>query len=176
MGNITIAGVDPALANFGLAKGTLDLDTGILDLTHLELIRTSKTKDKQLRRNVDDLERCRKLYNGLSAFLEEVDIMCVEAPVGSQNSRAAASYGACIGILSAVQTPMIIVTPDQVKIAAISNKKATKKEMIEWGRKTYPNADWLNTLNDEHLADAVAAIHAGVQTDQFNQAKAFMRK
>ncbi|HED5611285.1 TPA: hypothetical protein SCS53_004090, partial [Enterobacter kobei] len=37
---IRVVGVDPSMSNFGLAIGTLDLETGNLDITGLTLVET----------------------------------------------------------------------------------------------------------------------------------------
>jgi hypothetical protein len=71
------------------------------------------------------------------------------------------------------------VTPTEVKLAATGNKNASKQEMIDWAVEAHPEASWLRhkrkgvmelTAANEHLADALAAIYAGVLTDQFKQA------
>jgi hypothetical protein len=123
-----------------------------------------------------DLKRAEVLYTNLHEALRGVDLVCVEIPVGSQSARAMASYGMCIGIIASIKQPLIQVTPTEVKQAATRSKTATKAEMIKWATDTYPDAPWLTVrrkgaleyvAKNEHLADALAAIHAGVKTDQF---------
>jgi len=89
-----------------------------------------------------------------------------------------ASYGVCIGILASMKKPLIQVTPNEVKLAAVGKKTATKEQMIEWAINKYPTAPWLtrkfkgqitHVKSNEHLADATAAIHAGVKTDEFKR-------
>lgn len=172
-----IAGADPALSNLGLVKGNLDLDTGSLSLTESLLIKTQASKNKTVVKRMDDLNRARTLYLGLHEFIKDVDIICVEMPVGSQTARAMCSYGVCIGVLASVEKPMIQVSAQEVKLAGAGIKNASKKQMIDWATGSYPNFNWLKQgdrfINDnEHLADALAAIYAGVRTDQFKQAKA----
>jgi Holliday junction resolvasome RuvABC endonuclease subunit len=108
--------------------------------------------------------------------MEWPDIICVEIPVGSQSARAMASYGICIGVLASINKPMIQVTPTEVKVAATGNKSATKREMIIWAFSQNSSLKWLtrttngdNILIDknEHMADAMAAIKAGISTDEF---------
>lgn len=183
---LRIAGLDPSMSNFGMVKGNLDLTTGIL--TDIELTLQSTAPDssnKTVRKNSQDLERARQLSVALHEFLDDVDMVFVEIPVGSQSARAMASYGMCIGVLSQVNHALIQVTPTEVKVAATGLKTASKLQMIEWATATYPNANWLTkkvkgittfTNANEHLADAVAAIHAGVRTDEFKQARALLIK
>lgn len=175
-----VAGIDPSLSNFGLAKGSLDIQRASFHLEDLLLVesKADKANAKTVRKNSDDLNRAKQLYCGMQEFIEDVDFVFVEVPVGSQSARSMASYGVCIGVLASVSKPLIQVTPTEVKLAAVGSKTASKAEMIEWATAAYPSADWITmkrsgqqvvTNKNEHLADAVAAIHAGMQTDQFKQ-------
>lgn len=187
MAIITIAGIDPSLNNFGLAKGIVDLNTLSVELHELALVTTESnaTNKKVVRKNSDDLERARKLYTGLHEFIDDVDLVSVEIPVGSQSARAMASYGVCIGVLASIGQPFIQVTPDEVKLSTAGSKTASKAQMIQWATNMYPNLNWLTskrngletyTAKNEHLADAVAAIHAGLLTDQFKFLKMYLNK
>lgn len=184
-----IAGIDPSLNNFGLSKGTLvfegsnPVDFQLEDLL-LQESKADKTNKKVVRKNSDDLERARKLHQAMQAFIADVDLVMVEVPVGSQSARSMASYGICIGILSSVDKPMIQVTPTEVKLAACGTKTASKAEMIDWATNQFPDANWLRHKSkgemvlgnkNEHLADSVAAIIAGVNTDTFKQMGAFFK-
>lgn len=102
--------------------------------------------------------------------------MCVEIPVGSQSARSMASYGICIGVVASIDKPLIQVTPAEVKLVATGSKTASKDDMIKWATEMYPEGQWLTTNKkgvvsfvnkNEHMADAIAAMHAGVKTDQF---------
>lgn len=174
---MVIAGIDPSLSNFGLAKGTYD---GAFTLSDVYLVQSqadNKNK-KTVRKNSDDLNRANVLSTHTRDFLRDVDLAFVEVPVGSQSARSMASYGICIGILAGLTTPLIQLTPTEVKVAATGKKTASKQDMIDWATAQYPFAPWLTrtvkgqtmfTAKNEHLADAVGAIHAGLQTDQFKQ-------
>ena len=176
---LKIASIDPSLSNFGLAKGTIDIsvESFPVTLSELQLVETDTDKSarKVVRRNSEDLERARKLLRGMQRFIADVDMVFVEVPVGSQSARSMASYGICIGILSSIGKPLIQVTPTEVKLAAVGNKTASKSEMIDWASGLYPDLNWLvsrgkMTAKNEHLADAIGAIHAGVLTDEFARA------
>jgi Holliday junction resolvasome RuvABC endonuclease subunit len=174
---VIIAGLDPSLSNFGMAKGKLE--DNFFALEHLHLAQTESTKNKkQVRVNSDDLNRAKLLHTATMQFLKGVDIVAIEIPVGSQSARAMASYGICVGIISSIKIPIIQVTPAEVKLAATGNKNATKKQMIDWAVGEFPNAEWfwkkqkgVYSLIDknEHMADALAAIKAAVRTDTFKQ-------
>lgn len=175
---LQVVGLDPSMSNFGMVKGNLNLEDGTLVLTDRMVIETkSNTANKKVvRKNSDDLERSKLIYTELTRFLKGVDLVFVEIPVGSQTARAMTSYGICIGVLSSITLPMIQVTPLEVKKAAVGKKTATKKEMIAWATSEYPELDWYTrklkgesvfTGINEHVADAVATIHAGVLTQEF---------
>lgn len=137
---------------------------------------------KQVRQNSKDIEAAAQLAWGAWAFVQEAQAIFVEVPVGSQSSRAMASYGICVGILGSLQAmghPFYQVTPTEVKLAGPGIKHATKAQMIDWAVEMYPSAPWPTYTQKgevkvveskaEHMADAIAAIHAGVKTQQFQQ-------
>ncbi len=176
-----VVGVDPAMRNVGLAKATLNIDTLAFEVTDLKLIETEKTKVKTIRVNSDDLVRARLLHDGLHAFMEGVDMVFTEMPIGSQSASGMKSYAMAIMMLASIQQPLIQVMPEEIKQIATGNKNATKSDMIEWAHGRYPAAPWLTSRNgsliakNEHLADAVGAINAGVQHADFQSAIAIMR-
>lgn len=186
MSAIQVVGIDPALRNMGFCKATLDLDTLKITVTDLILVTTEADKKnaKVVRKNSDDLDRAQILHGAIVRECRGASLAFVEVPVGSQSARAMASYGICIGILAACPIPMIQLTPTEVKLAATGSKHAAKQEVIEWAFEQHPAAPWLTTkrggvrvptLNNEHLADACAAIYAGIKTDQFHQGVKVMK-
>ncbi len=177
---ITAVGLDPAFRNFGMAKTRISLSQNpdIIDYPLLELIETSKGKIKTIRTNSDDLRRSKELFNGLNPFIKDVDIIFVEIPVGSQTARAMASYGISIGLLASIDVPLIQLTAYEIKKACTGNKNASKQEMIDWAVAMYPESNWITnrrrgldvvSKKNEHLADALGAIYAGMLTDEFKQ-------
>lgn len=181
---ITVVGIDPALRNFGYAVATIDLETDkILEVTELHLGKTSDEKGKQVRRNSDDLRRAKQHVVAMKEICKGKAIAFVEVPVGSQSARAMASYGICIGILASCPLGIVEVTPSEVKKEATGYKTATKEEMIEWAHGLFPKAPWLTRKangktvlknENEHLADAIGAINAGLRTSQWAQLKSFL--
>lgn len=182
---LTVVGLDPSLRNLGMVKGILSLDGENnpcdLQLTELLLVSTeSETKKlKTVRKNSQDLERCKTLYNSLQSFLKGVDLVFIEMPVGSQTARAMCSYGVCVMLAASISKPLIQVTPTQVK-EVTGNKKATKASMIAWAVEAFPDAKWINTKGkispkNEHLADAVAAIVSGANSAQLKEALTFFK-
>ena len=172
-------GVDLSLANLGLAWGHIAED-GEVSIHNLRLMTTKKSKVKSLRKSADDLDRTSLLWGALKDACEGNALAMVEMPVGSQNSRAMMSYGLAIALVAAMPIPVIQLTPRQVKEASFGDKDAAKEDMINWATKLYPDAPWLikkdgSFLNkNEHLADAVACLHAGARSEDYERAVSMM--
>lgn len=177
---IPVCGFDPSLKNWGIAEAILDLDSGILDTPSLSVVQPRDEKDskKRVRKNSLDLERAEQLADGVYAAAERAKVIFVEVPVGSQSARAMASYGICLGILGSLRAKgmeIIEVSPDENKRIFTGSKTASKDLMIQTAVSEYPDANWprigtsgaIIASKAEHMADAVAAIHAGVQTPMF---------
>lgn len=183
---LAVVGIDPALSNMGFAHAIIDTETNEITVQKLVLAETAADKKsaKVVRKNSDDLTRARILFEALQNETKGKTFAFVEVPVGSQSARAMASYGICIGVLASCKIPMIQLTPTEVKMASVGIKTASKQEMIEWAMSKHPNVNWLMRslkgakvpMNDnEHLADAVATIYAGIESDQFLSAAAFFQ-
>lgn len=175
-----VVGFDPSLLNWGISKGTLSPDG--LQIHHVDLVNPELPKGKQVRQNSLDLESAKQLCAAALAAAEGADAIFVEVPVGSQSARAMASYGICVGILGALRAtgiPFFEVSPNEVKLSTVGKKTATKQEMIEWAMNTHPEANWptynrlgklhISESKAEHMADATAAIYAGIATNEFQQ-------
>lgn len=190
---LRIVGFDPSLRNWGVAKGILipgdaHSDT-VIDIQELSVIKTESEKAKQVRQNSSDLDAAELLMQGALKAAEGAQAIFVEVPVNSQSARAAVSYGICIGVLGALRAsgiPFFEVNPTEVKIAATANKNASKLDMINWATSLYPQAPWptqtikgVNSIvvgTAEHMADAVAAIHAGIVSKSFKQMLPFLQR
>ena len=176
---IPVVGFDPSLKNWGIAEATLDLDSGILSTPSLSVIQPRDDDGKKrVRKNSLDLERAEQLATGISVAAERAKMIFVEVPVGSQSARAMASYGICLGILGSLRSKgmqIIEVSPEENKRHFTGSKTASKELMIATAIESYPEANWPRVRTTgaiiagkaEHMADAVAAIHAGVQTPMF---------
>jgi Holliday junction resolvasome RuvABC endonuclease subunit len=172
---IPVLGMDPSMRNWGLAPSELDLSTGVLDTPRLTLVAPKDEKGKQVRKNSKDLHLTQQLASVVIAEARKAKVVFVEVPVGSQSARAMASYGMCVGILGAIVSegiPLVEVTPSECKQALAENKLASKELMIAKAMEFYPDANWplhrgQVAQKAEHLADAIAAIHAGVNTPMF---------
>lgn len=197
MRNIRIAGVDPSLTHTGLAKGVLDLDTGNMNITKVLIAKTAPENGKTVRKNSDDLRRCSIVTKLLYEELADCDIVFGEIPTGAQSARAAFAFGMVIGIVAGVTTSpafkpaFIQVLPHQVKSAIPGGTKNTsKEEIVEWAITNWPDVGWPArkggayevpgigsfTADAEHMADAAAAINAGLLTDDAKNLLAMLRK
>lgn len=189
---IPVVGFDPSLTHWGMAEANLDLNTGFLSTPVLEVIEPEKIKTKQVRQNSVDLFVAEQLAAKALAAARKARVVFVECPVGSQSARAMASYGICVGILGTLRAegiPLIEVTATEVKLSLTGTKHATKQAMIDAGVGLYPDANWPRykangksykkgeiTGTAEHVADAIAAIHAGVRTPTFQNLMRLFQK
>ena len=186
MSKIKILGVDPSTSNFGMAKMLVDLDSGKLEVEDLILIQTESEKNKGVRKDSDDLRRAREVYAGFMLAAKDVALVISEIPFMNPGGYAAANFnsGLVTGILASCPKPLIQVFPQDVKSLATGSRHAAKEEMIEVAMNRHPSAPWLMrklrgnmvpTAANEHLADAVLSVYAGVETAQFEQAVSMYR-
>lgn len=170
---LRVVGMDPSLRNWGISKGTFNLDTQQVLIDELEVVNPILPTGKQVRQNSVDLESAKQLSDRAMAATKDAQVVFVEVPIGSQSARAMASYGICVGILGALRAsgiPFFEVTPNEVKVTAVGSKVATKETMINWARYRHPEANWPKAAcKAEHMADATAAIHAGLKSNEFRQ-------
>jgi Holliday junction resolvasome RuvABC endonuclease subunit len=180
---IPVLGMDPSMRNWGLAKGMLDLDSGVLDLLQISIVKGEDLEGKQIRKNSSDVHLATELCRGVLPLAQWASVVFVEVPVGSQSAYGMKSYGIVCGVLGAMRhagIEIIQVDALDVKECLTGNKNATKKQMIEAAVTEYPHVDWPRQEKNgakfkkgdlkkesEHCADAIATIHAGVQTPAF---------
>lgn len=180
MAKLSILGCDPSFSNWGLAGGVYESATSKLEISWLDVISPVVNKGKQTRQNSIDLDRAKQLAKGFISWVKRVDLIAAEVPHGSQSARAMASYGVCIGILGTVantRVPLIEVNAIETRKVITGKKEATKSQAIAWAMDKHPEAPWpMKSVNGvssvveskaEHMADAIAAIYAAMETDTF---------
>ncbi|SDK45201.1 hypothetical protein [Bradyrhizobium ottawaense] len=190
---IRVAGIDPSLANWGMAKMLLDTDTLALELVEIHTIVTEPRKGKTVRQNSDDLRRARELHDGFQAWMTDCTLGFVEVPSGSQHQRSSLGFGVAIGVLASSPVNLIEVMPVETKLASVGTKTAEKPEIISWAAGLYPSIPWQKYHKDvvskgkrtrqagdlhadnEHAADACAVVHAGIRTPEFKQLLALLK-
>jgi len=184
MTSIKFAAADGSKKNFGIAVMELDLDTLEISVVDLILTKTEKSKNKQVRASSDNLERSQTIAASLPDALKDCACCFVEVPSGGQSYDAVLGFGIVIGIYACIEgilgVPTLEVSPSETKLAAVGTKTASKQEMIEWAAEKFPDAPWREyrgkpTLDNEHLADAVAIGHAGIKTPAFKAMLAMLR-
>lgn len=189
LSGFSVVGMDPSLRNWGIAKGVLIPSQEMqVRIDWLDVIQPVLPTGKQVRQNSIDLEAAKQLCTAAWEAAQGAQAVFVEVPVGSQSARAAAAYGICVGVLGALRTsgvPFFEVTPTEVKLSSVGKKTATKAEMIEWASSKHPKANWptyksngktqISEAKAEHMADAIAAIYAGIACNSFQQMLAFTK-
>lgn len=184
---IKVVGQDPSLRNWGLATGHYNLKTHKLTITDLQVTQPVLSKAKQVRQNSLDLESAKQLFEAALQATAGAQAVFIEVPVGSQSARAMASYGVCCGLLGALRAigiPFFEVSPMEVKLASAGKATASKREMIQWATMQHPEATWpiykkngksiVTEAKAEHMADAIAAIYAGLSCNSFKQMLPFL--
>lgn len=176
MKTIRVAGFDPSLSNWGMCIAEIS-DNGIRICETGIVQPTKEANNKTVRKNSDDLRRGRELVAGVTEFINSWNpyLIMVEIPHGSQSSRAMVSYALCIGILATIKIPLIEITAIEVKIASVGSKTATKAEMIDWGISKYEPLKSMPKSKSEHIADSIAAVYAGIKTEQFKGLMALIK-
>lgn len=185
MVKMKIMGLDAAFANVGIALGTYDLNSGALEVEELRLSKTvaDKAGKKVVRKNSDDLRRAKESVAAIREAIADhgVQIVFCEIPSGAQSARAAWALGIAVGIIAGIEQPLIQLTPKEVKDVT-GERYPDKSHMIAWATNKYPDINWPRTGKGaivagraEHLADAVATIHAGIKTEEFQRTVAMAR-
>lgn len=187
---IKVAGIDPSLRNTGLALADFDLGTGKWNVERIAIVQTERQAGKVVRQNSDDYRCARELITGINKILAAhgTTFIFAELPTGAQSARAMFSFGLTTAIMAGLTPPLIQVQPREVQIAVLGKAGADKAAIIKWATERWPDAGWMTAktkgvvrliADNEHPADACAAIAAGVETAQFAQALALavgMRK
>lgn len=190
---IRVVGFDPSLRNWGVAKGILYPGDAhaehVIEIQEVSVIKTDSEKKVGIRQNSQDLDAAETLAKGALAAAEGAQAIFVEVPVNSQSARAALSVGVCIGVLGALRAmgiPFFEVSPTEVKMITGHGKNATKRQMIDWAIAMHSDVAWptqtkkgITTVVEgsaEHMADAVAAIYAGLASKSFKQMLPFLAR
>ncbi|WP_297478286.1 hypothetical protein [Ferrovum sp.] len=183
---IKVVGMDPSTSNWGICKATVDVRTLTFVVDDLILIQTEPETKKGVRKDSDDIRRAKVVRDGMINACVGASFAISEIPFMNPGSYASANFnsGLVTGVLASCPIPLIQVFPSEVKEQAVGIRSATKIEMIEWATKRFPHAPWMMrklkgkmvpVASNEHLADAVASINAGLKSEQFLGAIAMYR-
>lgn len=169
-----VVGLDPAIANLGMVQAIVDGNTRkVVEITGMQLVKTAPTNVKGVIKNHDRMRRGRELLQEIRVFCYGSTVTFSEIPEGSQNADAAVGLALVMGVLCACPNKLIEVRPREVK-AVTGFPTADKERMRQWAYERYPSAPWKThngkrTNDNEHLADAVAVIEAGLQLETFRK-------
>ena len=83
---LNVLGIDPSLRGWGLAFGTLQLDSLDLNIYRLEVVNPVIPTGKQVRQNSKDLESAFQLAAASQSAAQGQNAIFVEVPVGSQSA------------------------------------------------------------------------------------------
>lgn len=166
---INILGLDPSFRNWGWSMARVN--SSVLMFDDCGVITSSPSKE-DIPQNQKDIASCLQLYPGLLALTKKADIICIEAPHGSQSSRAMVSYGVCMAYIAAIthlNPNVVLVSANDVK-RVVGLKNPSKRDVINWVINTHSDIIIPKQLNRaEHICDSIAAIHAAMQTNQFKE-------
>ncbi len=190
MGKLTVIGMDPSMRNWGLAVAELDLDTLELSNVRLNVLQSetvSKDKKKQVRVSSLDFDCGTDIFKAVMQTMNssKPSFLFAEMPHGSQSASAMKGYGICLGVMAGIAetagrtfgAALIQVSESENKKAMGMPKACSKQDMIDAVRLRHPEANWKTRKLkgkdefvegwNEHAADAVGAIYAGLESMEF---------
>jgi Holliday junction resolvasome RuvABC endonuclease subunit len=186
-GQLTMLGIDPGLSNTGYAVARVDVSARkIVKTLELGTIQTERETAKTIRRTSDDLRRARKIHRELRAVVERhsIAVAACEMQSTAPYKRISLNFGVTLGVIASFDFFLIELLARDVKKAVTGDRDAAKEKIIRWALEVTRNDDvhWPTSarqnrmdlsyrarhvsLGAEHQADALAVIHAALQTGQ----------
>ena len=154
---INVVSFDPSLRNWGIAF--IEYSPNSFKPLAVDIIQTAPLKETKLSKAQEDMLCIDTLIQGIQPCLLDADVIVVELPTGSQNSRGAVGYGICLALVASLPLPCLYVTPNQVK-KVVGTNTATKDEIIDWVNTKHPGILPKNKSKANHQADAIVAAYA----------------
>lgn len=173
--------IDPSLRNTAIVWGKIDSEN--IDIDGWRLVTTHKDTKKGVRASSDSVRRAKRVVEALKYTMEEVkpDVCFGETPSGSQSSAGMLSYGVSCVYLAMLEPEVIEVTPTEIKKHVSGRKDASKEVIMDWVEERHPGIlprkkdGTILKSRAEHVADAIAAAHTGMNTKQFQLIKPFLK-
>lgn len=182
----TILGIDPGLAFTGFAVARVKGRSDVIEAVQTFGLLESRAHYINGDESAGLMLRASALHEHLAWCVEEyqVDAIACEMPFISKQLKANFLHGLAMGAIAALNLPAMLVTPREVKAAA-ATKAASKREVTPWALRVtaedqipWPTSQVPNTLGLSfegkqvaayavHLADALAAIQAGIRTAEW---------
>lgn len=160
-----LLGLDTGFSSIGVARlGIVAQGFTFVDAT---VIRTKKSDKKRKVKAADDnMRRVQEITQQLDPwFADDIVAVCCEAQSwprqASVASKVAQTWGV-VGCLAALRgIPVVQSSPQEVKLALVGNKSASKDDIIKAIRKKFPTVPWPRATGlHEHMADAIASALA----------------
>jgi len=188
---IAVLGLDPGLRRTGYAVARVDASKRVItEVLEFGTLCTERQTEKAIRKTSDDLRRAEFHAVALQEIVRknEIQIVSMEMSTTTPYTYPTFSFGVMLGIAASLGSPIIQVLPYELKKAVTGDSQGTKRAIVAWAMKitassdlTWPTSSRSNKLGlkyegrpvsaaAEHPADALAAIEAGLQTDQFRLA------
>ena len=165
-----IVGIDPGLANVGVAVVTAVSGIHIVD--SLQVITTKKDGPKKKTWGDDSFDRARQISSALEPIIESASLLVIEAMSFPRSSTAASKMSLCYGVIAALAEStgcdVIQISPKRIKKIVSGSSKAEKDEIQEIVE-DYFDVDsslWVSSTPKylrNHAYDALAAILAGIK-------------
>ena len=150
-----ILGIDPGIANTGLAVVTLQKHT--YRLHHTQLVTTSPNRPDG-RRLLDISEAVKELCDTKGT---DIDAVAIEKVFHGKNVTSSIRTGKVIGAVQCAaayhEIPVIELTPQQVKCASGLSSKASKQNLIRAASRLFGTK-----IATHHEADAAFCAVAGI--------------
>lgn len=172
-----VLGIDGGFASLGLS--VVDLQPDQERLLDVWVVRTEKSAKKLGVRSGDDTaRRARELAHHVELAItsRQPGALALEAPSWPRNAGVAAKIGVAFGVVFALaekhHLPLVMASPQDVKLAVVGSKTATKDDVIAAVERRFPDVTWPSTRSLwEHAADAVGVVVACLDSDVLRMAR-----
>jgi Holliday junction resolvasome RuvABC endonuclease subunit len=174
-------GIDPSFSHTALVSCDYNKNTDTYSNWNYCQIDSSPRKQKLGEyKFVVDFERCYGIITEWGVFISQVknlpEYIFIEAPVGSQSSRAAIGYGVSWTVVSYItskfpESKIVLYSPKKIKEGITGNQNASKIEMINAANDYFPDFPWKKNKKgkilskEEHKADALCTLRWGVENE-----------
>lgn len=172
-----VLGLDPGFASFGWALLFLGAHAGDDRVVLGGVIHTEKSaKKRSVRASDDNVRRTRELIAELTALYDEHEPVAFAAESFSppRNSGTAAKVAFAWGSVTTIaylsnDVPILQCSPQELKLAVVGAKTASKEEIEAALAARYPEArEHLGAIaqgDREHVWDAIGSAHACLDTE-----------
>jgi crossover junction endodeoxyribonuclease RuvC len=184
--SIRVLGVDPGLANMGVAAVELTSDgESICEVSVFSTVKS--TKKQNVNASSDTIRRARTLSLELANFFERHRpcVVAVEAMSFPRNASSAAktavSWGLLVSEVRRYNIPIVQASPQEMKRALCGKVSASKLEVQEVLKARHPDAfhDFVREYpkrQHEHGFDAVGAVVACLDSEVMRMARGWWVK